>query len=189
MPAAAPAPCIVFCDPSLEKVNVRNRHRETPLLLAVRANNAEAVVGLLGFGARLDEPDVNGKAVFARPSLPGWYHVSFKRCSLKHTFCRCSCSYSHVIPVRFYASCGRFGRVQFIPRPPVDKFFFKRWCVQLARPSGCWHCCTPMHRGYASGTGRNEWASGNLDDHGQQQPGVEEQVHPGRTRRDNSQIY
>ncbi|CAM9560352.1 unnamed protein product [Ectocarpus sp. 8 AP-2014] len=42
------------------KVNVRNRHRETPLLLAVRSNSADAVAVLLGFGARLDEPDVHG---------------------------------------------------------------------------------------------------------------------------------
>lgn len=59
-----------FLLPIFGKVNVRNRHRETPLLLAVRANNAEAVAGLLGFGARLDEPDVNGKAVFVPPRSP-----------------------------------------------------------------------------------------------------------------------
>jgi len=54
-----PSPNYVF---TVGKVNVRNRHRETPLLLAVRAGGADAVSVLLGFGARLDEPDVNGEA-------------------------------------------------------------------------------------------------------------------------------
>lgn len=48
----------------LGKVNVRNRHRETPLLLAVRADAVDIVSVLLGFGARLDDPDVNGEAAF-----------------------------------------------------------------------------------------------------------------------------
>lgn len=43
------------------KVNVRNRHRETPLLLAVRAGSVDAVAALLSFGARLDDPDVSGE--------------------------------------------------------------------------------------------------------------------------------
>lgn len=55
----------------LGKVNVRNRHRETPLLLAVRADAIDVVSVLLGFGARLDDPDVNGKAAF--PLLAGYY--------------------------------------------------------------------------------------------------------------------
>lgn len=43
------------------KVNVRNRHRETPLLLAVRSDSEDTVSVLLSYGARLNEPDVNGK--------------------------------------------------------------------------------------------------------------------------------
>lgn len=50
------------------KVNVRNRHRETPLLLAVRADAVDIVAVLLGFGARLDDPDVNGEAAFPLPA-------------------------------------------------------------------------------------------------------------------------
>lgn len=61
------APVCDFCSALLltvtllDKVNVRNRHRETPLLLAVRASAADAVSVLLGFGAHLDDPDVNGE--------------------------------------------------------------------------------------------------------------------------------
>lgn len=57
-----PGLCYSKLCPFSRKVNVRNKHRETPLLLAVRASGADAVSVLLGFGARLDEPDVNGEA-------------------------------------------------------------------------------------------------------------------------------
>lgn len=53
--SATPAPTF------FSKANVRNRHRETPLLLAVRAGSSDAVTALLASGARLDEPDASGE--------------------------------------------------------------------------------------------------------------------------------
>ena len=67
---AAPATCYLLpstvpsCPtpvPTFAKVNVRNRHRETPLLLAVRAGSTDAVTALLASGARLDEADDSGE--------------------------------------------------------------------------------------------------------------------------------
>ena len=64
----------------LGKVNVRNRHRETPLLLAVRADAVEVVSVLLGFGARLDDPDVNGEAALALLALLFLLHFAKAWC-------------------------------------------------------------------------------------------------------------
>eukprot|EP00903_Cladosiphon_okamuranus_P021748 g19996.t1 len=59
-----------FCTARM-KVNVRNRHRETPLLLAVRANSLDTVSALLGFGARLDDPDVDGVSPIVEAAMSG----------------------------------------------------------------------------------------------------------------------
>ncbi|CAM9211740.1 unnamed protein product, partial [Hapterophycus canaliculatus] len=53
------------------KVNIRNRYRETPLLLAVRASSADSAAALLGFGARLDDPDVNGVTPVVQAAMSG----------------------------------------------------------------------------------------------------------------------
>ncbi|CAN0440416.1 unnamed protein product, partial [Discosporangium mesarthrocarpum] len=42
------------------KVNLRNRSRETPLLLAVAARSSECAAILLSHGATVDEPDSSG---------------------------------------------------------------------------------------------------------------------------------
>lgn len=62
-PASCQSQYPVFVRTVLFKVNVRNRNRETPLLLAVQADSVEAVAALLAFGARLDDPDVNGETM------------------------------------------------------------------------------------------------------------------------------
>ncbi|CAM9763388.1 unnamed protein product, partial [Choristocarpus tenellus] len=53
------------------KVNVRNRYRETPLLLAVSAASQESVMALLFHGARLDEPDISGVTPMCLAAMTG----------------------------------------------------------------------------------------------------------------------
>lgn len=69
----------LFFVPMSVKVNVRNRRRETPLLLAVRADAGDAVAALLSFGARLDDPDIDGENTLV------WYSIGecrIRYCSL-----------------------------------------------------------------------------------------------------------